>query len=69
MSVFVRWQYFGSNTGVHRVFPGHEWRRNFIGLHEDFDPRTRPWYVAASSGPKDVVMVLDSSSSMQQKDR
>ena len=24
-----------------------------------YDPRKRPWYVSASSGPKDVVLVLD----------
>lgn len=30
-----------------------------------YDPRRRPWYVAASSGPKDVVLVLDVSGSME----
>ena len=29
-----------------------------------YDPRIRPWYVAATSGPKDVVIVIDSSGSM-----
>ena len=24
-----------------------------------YDPRKRPWYVSASSGPKDIVLVLD----------
>ncbi|CAH1794236.1 unnamed protein product [Owenia fusiformis] len=62
----IRWQYFGSNTGIHRVFPGHEWSRNFIGFHDDYDPRTRPWYLAATSGPKDIVLILDASSSMAQ---
>ena len=33
------------------------------------DPRIRPWYVAASSGPKDVVIVLDVSGSMSQYNR
>ena len=31
----------------------------------EFDPRVRPWYVAASSGPKDIILVLDSSGSME----
>ena len=29
-----------------------------------FDPRARPWYVAASSGPKDIIIILDTSGSM-----
>jgi len=29
-----------------------------------YDPRRRPWFVAASSGPKDLVLVLDTSGSM-----
>merc|ERR1719274_249583 len=31
---------------------------------EYFDARIRPWYVAAATGPKDVVLVLDTSGSM-----
>jgi hypothetical protein len=31
----------------------------------EIDPRVRPWYVAASSGPKDIILVLDSSGSME----
>ena len=30
----------------------------------NYDPRVRPWYVAASTGPKDVVLILDTSGSM-----
>lgn len=59
-----RWQYFGSATGVYRTFPGHYWPSNFIGFPEDYDPRVRPWYIAAASGAKDVVLVLDGSLSM-----
>eukprot|EP00903_Cladosiphon_okamuranus_P018586 g17109.t1 len=56
-SVFT---YFGSWTGVMRIFPG-ESRGKECG---DYDPRVRPWYVAASSGPKDVVIIVDISGSM-----
>lgn len=35
----------------------------------DYDPTVRPWYVAASSGPKDIILVLDTSGSMQTADR
>ncbi|XP_074648904.1 uncharacterized protein LOC141904238 [Tubulanus polymorphus] len=60
----IRWQYFGSVTGVSRQYPGREWQNNFIGFKEDFDPRTRPWYVSATSGPKNLVIILDGSFSM-----
>ncbi|CAN0427083.1 unnamed protein product [Pylaiella littoralis] len=56
--------YFGAWTGVFRYFPGIA--QDFCG---QYDPRIRPWYVAASSGPKDVVIVLDVSGSMSQYDR
>ena len=40
---------------------------SLINLSEQcgvYDPRRRPWFVAASSGPKDVVLVIDTSGSM-----
>ena len=36
---------------------------------DDYDPRRRPWYVAASSGPKDVVIIMDISASMDDEGR
>ena len=54
-----RWQYFGSTTGTVRIYPGREWSTNFAGFYNDYDPRVRPWYIAATSGPKDVIIVLD----------
>ncbi|XP_028402985.1 voltage-dependent calcium channel subunit alpha-2/delta-1-like isoform X1 [Dendronephthya gigantea] len=63
----LRWQYFGSNNGLYRMYPGREWQTNFAGFYEDYDPRVRPWYIAATSGPKDVVIVLDCSHSMSGK--
>ncbi|CAN0248180.1 unnamed protein product [Pylaiella littoralis] len=61
-SVFT---YFGSWMGVMRAFPG----ANYGGECGDYDPRIRPWYVAASSGPKDVVIIVDISGSMEKNDR
>lgn len=52
--------YFGSQTGAFRMWPARQTEN--CGL---YDPRVRPWYVAASSGPKNVIMVLDTSGSMQ----
>ena len=54
-----RWQYFGSEEGLVRLYPGREWDTNFVGFYNDYDPRVRPWYIAATSGPKDVVIILD----------
>jgi len=53
------WTYFGAHNGLFRKIPST--------LQEEcgqYDPRTRPWFVAASSGPKDVVLVIDVSGSM-----
>ncbi|XP_063967969.1 voltage-dependent calcium channel subunit alpha-2/delta-3-like [Lytechinus pictus] len=61
----LRWQYFGSVEGLVRLYPGREWDTNFVGFYNDYDPRVRPWYIAATSGPKDVVIVLDCSYSMK----
>ncbi|CAM9550336.1 unnamed protein product [Hapterophycus canaliculatus] len=56
--------YFGAWTGVFRYFPGIA--QSTCG---EYDPRIRPWYVAASSGPKDVIIILDVSGSMSQYGR
>mmetsp|Transcript_33117 Transcript_33117/g.70581 ORF Transcript_33117/g.70581 Transcript_33117/m.70581 type:complete len:759 (+) Transcript_33117:360-2636(+) len=54
-----RQMYFGSAHGSFRMIPARH--SEVCGL---YDPRRRPWFVAASSGPKDVVLVVDSSGSM-----
>ena len=38
-----RWQYFGTNKGLIRLYPGREWDTNFAGFYNDYDPRIRPW--------------------------
>ncbi|XP_078612475.1 voltage-dependent calcium channel subunit alpha-2/delta-2-like [Branchiostoma floridae x Branchiostoma japonicum] len=55
----VKWQFFASQSGMYRMFPGVAQER----CH-DYDPRLRAWYVSATTGPKDVVIVIDSSDSM-----
>ena len=52
--------YYGSDTGSFRIIPARHSEKCGV-----YDPRRRPWYVAASSGPKDVVLVLDVSGSME----
>ena len=63
----LRWQYFGSSTGLMRLWPAREWDTNFAGFYNDYDPRIRNWYIAATSGPKDVIIVIDCSLSMKGK--
>jgi len=55
----VHWQYVGTYNGLHRTYPGHE-------LKCDYDPRYRPWYVAAASGAKNIILIIDSSNSMDE---
>ena len=41
----------------------------FLTDIDAYDPRTRPWYVKAAGEPKDMVIIIDSSGSMLEKDR
>lgn len=45
----LRWQYFGSSAGLMRLWPAREWDTNFAGFYNDYDPRVRNWYIAATS--------------------
>ena len=51
--------FFGSQEGMFRISPGRQW-----ATCGTYDPRIRPWYIAASSGPKNIILVLDTSGSM-----
>ena len=54
----VGYEYYGSQSlGNYVQWPGME-------DCKAYDPRYRPWYAAAASGPKDVVLVIDTSGSM-----
>eukprot|EP00803_Ostreobium_quekettii_P007877 evm.model.scf_1184.1 EVM.evm.TU.scf_1184.1 scf_1184:34728-38486(-) len=65
------WTYIATTNGVMRAWPGHAMERGEdvpagegdeeLGNCLPYDPRLRPWYVAATSGPKDVVLVIDTS--------
>jgi hypothetical protein len=58
---------YGADNGVFRIFPGNP--HSCPNGKGDYDPRIRPWYVSASSGPKDIVFVLDTSGSMSEYGR
>ena len=49
--------YIGTNLGSFRSYPA-------TGGCGAYDPRFRPWYVAATSGAKNVLIIIDVSGSM-----
>jgi len=60
----VAYLYMGFAThGDYLQWPAAKWVRN------DFDPRYRPWYAMIASGPKNVIIVIDTSGSMSQSSR
>ena len=58
-TITLRWQYIGTPSGLFRGYPGDAQE-----TCASYDPRIRPWYVAATSGPKNVILVIDVSGSM-----
>lgn len=34
---------------------------------KNYDPRFRPWYIAATSGGKNIILVVDVSTSMEKR--
>lgn len=62
----LTWQYFCSQTGLYRVWPGHKWEYP-EGDNEEldlFDCRVQNWYIRATSSPRDVIILIDASGSM-----
>ncbi|XP_039253566.2 VWFA and cache domain-containing protein 1-like [Styela clava] len=56
----LKWQYFGSETGIMTTYP-----KAMKKDCDSYDPRVRPWYVKANvPEPKDVVILIDKSNSM-----
>jgi hypothetical protein len=59
------WQYFGGQeTGLFAQYPTSIKTQCWCDY---YDPRYRPWYAAAVTGPKDMILVLDKSASMNEK--
>ncbi|CAF3971477.1 unnamed protein product [Adineta steineri] len=62
----LTWQYFCSQTGLYRVWPGHKWEypEDDIDELDLFDCRVQNWYIRATSSPRDVIILIDASGSM-----
>eukprot|EP00210_Caulerpa_lentillifera_P007414 g7085.t1 len=64
------WLYFGGVDGSIRIYPAFLWEREVedgnerLGHCSSYDPRIRPWFIGASTRPKDIVFVIDTSASM-----
>lgn len=54
-------------TGAYLGWPTVQWCNSVGG--SAWDPRFRPWYAIAAAGPKDVVIIMDTSGSMQSHGR
>lgn len=67
------WTFIGINTGYFIKWPLIPDERNTIAGEphmnqcEPYECRRRPWYVGAVSGPKDIIIMIDRSGSMQSK--
>jgi von Willebrand factor type A domain len=68
----------GFQAGVLKDWPARDWKTELPEGQSclraapecpPFDARVRPWYVSAATGPKNLVIVLDTSGSMRDKDR
>ncbi|XP_060804443.1 voltage-dependent calcium channel subunit alpha-2/delta-3 isoform X2 [Amyelois transitella] len=61
-------QYFCSAKGFLRHYPAALWSSMYQLHLEDeadvYDCRLRPWYVAAAGAPRDILILLDASGSM-----
>ena len=56
--------YIGTSLGSFRAYPTITSYDYETGTCTDYDPRFRPWYVTATSGAKNVILLIDTSGSM-----
>eukprot|EP00210_Caulerpa_lentillifera_P007421 g7092.t1 len=67
----ANWLTFGTIHGSMHIYPFRPLQRGLedgerkINGCMKYDPRIRPWFIAASTRPKDIVFVIDISGSMK----
>lgn len=58
-------QYVGTPRGVYRTYPAHAYSENRCYPSDTtYDCRSRPWFLSAATGPKDIIVLMDGSDSM-----
>ncbi|CAG5927519.1 unnamed protein product [Menidia menidia] len=61
----LRWQVFGSATGMARYFPASPWIVTRDSVNIDlYDVRRQPWYIQGAASPKDMLILVDASGSV-----
>jgi len=66
----INWNFMGmQETGLYRNYPLIYQCRTENQCSGCSDPRYRSWYAEAASGPKDVMIVVDTSGSMKKNNR
>lgn len=60
----IGWQYFCNSSGLFRHFPVTNWAFHPINT---YDCRLRHWFTGAASSPKDVMILIEKSGSMEGK--
>ena len=69
-SVGLLWQRIAfARMGVERSFPAMVWTEGSKDAYERYDPRLQPWFWAAASAPRALVVVLDTGAAMEEFDR
>ncbi|KAI5752192.1 hypothetical protein M8J77_014740 [Diaphorina citri] len=65
----LSWQYFGSTLGFLRRYPAMKWPVDGVPPQDLHDFRSSAWFVEAATSPKDIVILLDASSTLSTKHR
>ncbi|XP_039262704.2 voltage-dependent calcium channel subunit alpha-2/delta-1-like [Styela clava] len=63
-SHLTRWVYYATHTGVMRFFPDRVWSDD-CETPDIFDSRISPWFLQSVSSPKDVIILIDNSGSVE----